>query len=234
MCSLGACSSTQMGAVQFIENLDRTSLSLSDEEFEKNVEAAVSAIAERHNREEPRAGAAAAAAAAAVTTHPQISEKSGFSRPEVTPRNSTEAVYLTPRQSTSSRDDAASSIGGDGLDDKAAMMGLFRSIQRPLSSIGRIFSEESTPQQYPTKPKGRPPATPQPGMSSRLSPAMFQPPRASDEGQKSSDEHSRRASALEHNELDRYKAEDAAARQASAEVAEAQRIQRVEHDNVVE
>lgn len=221
-----------MGAVQFIENLDRTSLTVSDEEFEKNVEAAVSAIAERHNKEEPQA--AAATAAAATTTQAQIPETSGLSRPEVTPRNSTEAVYLTSRQSTSSREGAASSMGGDGMDDKAAVTGLLRTIKRPLSSIGRIFSEESTPQQNPAKDRNRPPATPQPGVASRLSPAVFQPPRTKDEGRESSDEQSRGTPAPEHNELDRFNAEDAAARQASAEVAEAQRIQRVEHDNVVE
>lgn len=221
----------QLGAVQFIENLDRTSLTVSDEEFEKNVEAAVSAIAERQNKEEPEA---AAAPAAAVITQPQIPEKSGLSRPEVTPRNSTEAVYRTARQSASSREDPTSSMGGDGMGDKAAMTGLLRTIKRPLSSIGRIFSEESTIQQFPAKDRNRPPATPQPGAASRLSPALFQPPRPNDEDRESSDEPSRGVPAPEHNELDRFYAEDAAARQASAEVAEAQRIQRVEHDNVVE
>ena len=220
-----------MGAVQFIENLDRTSLTVSDEEFEKHVEAAVSAIAERHDKEEPRA---AAAASTAAMTHPQVLEKSGLSRPEVTPRNSAEAVYLVSPRSTSSRDDAASSVGGDGMDDKAAVTGLLRTIQRPLSSIGRIFSEETTHQQYPAKAKNRSPAIPQLGAASRLSPAMFQPPRASVEDRESSDAHSRRTPAPQQNELDRFNAEDAAARQASAEVAEAQRIQMVEHDNVVE
>ncbi|KAK3048369.1 hypothetical protein LTS18_012952, partial [Coniosporium uncinatum] len=47
--------SSLMGAVQFIENIDRTSLTISDDEFEKNVEAAVSAIAERHAAEEEKA-----------------------------------------------------------------------------------------------------------------------------------------------------------------------------------
>ena len=211
-----------MGAVQFIENLDRTTLTVSDEEFEKNVEAAVSAIAERHNQEEPQAA-----------THPQISEKSGLSRPEVTPRNSMEAEYFTPRQSTSLRDGTDPSIGGDGVDEKAAVTGLLRTIQRPLSSIGRIFSEDSTLQQQPAKARSQPPATPQPGVASRLSPAVFQPPRSSDEGRQSNEEYSRMPS-TEHNELNRRNAEDAAARQASAEVAEAQRIQRVEHHNVVE
>ncbi|KAJ8115493.1 hypothetical protein ONZ43_g4654 [Nemania bipapillata] len=40
--------SSLMGAVQFIENMDRTTLTISDEDFEQNVEAAVSAIAEKH------------------------------------------------------------------------------------------------------------------------------------------------------------------------------------------
>ncbi|RAL63813.1 hypothetical protein DID88_003456 [Monilinia fructigena] len=39
--------SSLMGAIQFIENLDRTTLTISDEDFERNVEAAVSAIAEK-------------------------------------------------------------------------------------------------------------------------------------------------------------------------------------------
>ena len=42
-----------MGAVQFIENMDRTSLTISDDEFEKSVEAAVSAIAERNQAMSP-------------------------------------------------------------------------------------------------------------------------------------------------------------------------------------
>ena len=44
--------SSLMGVVTFIENLDRTNLTISDEDFEKNVEQAVSAIAEKNN---PRA-----------------------------------------------------------------------------------------------------------------------------------------------------------------------------------
>src|SRR4051812_39260411 len=42
-----------MGAIQFIENMDRTTLTISDEDFEANVEAAVSAIAEKHRAESP-------------------------------------------------------------------------------------------------------------------------------------------------------------------------------------
>lgn len=82
---LAPTNSRQMGAIQFIENLDRTSLTISDEEFEKNVEAAVSAITEGHEQapspppRPPR-----------QPSHVHISEKSGISPPEVIPRNSVE------------------------------------------------------------------------------------------------------------------------------------------------
>lgn len=118
-----------MGAVQFIENLDRTSLTISDEDFEKNVEAAVSAIAEKHQAE-----------VAEVPPPTHLSEKSTLSRPGVTPRHSMEGESSVPRKSTSSNEYDS----GDGLDEKGAMTGLLRTIQRPLSSIGRIFSEEDS------------------------------------------------------------------------------------------
>jgi hypothetical protein len=108
------------------------------------------------------------------------------------------------------------------MDEKAAMSGLLRTIQRPLSSIGRIFSEESGPSQ------SGPARTPLPGNTPRISPAPMtgtdrarSPLRPTAAGP---DERSR----------GRLNAEDAAARQASAEAAEARRIQRAEHANVVE
>ena len=187
-----------MGAVQFIENLDRTTLTISDEEFENNVEAAVSAIAEKHQAEE-------------LPPQPltQLSEKSTLSRPEVTPRHSMEGESSTPRKSTSSNE-------YDSQDEKAAMTGLLRTIQRPLSSIGRIFSEEAGSSQ------SGPARTPLPGNTPRMSPN----PRPSTDRPPSPERGS--------NVRNRMNAEDAAARQASAEAAEAHRIQRAEHSNVVE
>jgi hypothetical protein len=44
-----------MGVIQFVENMDRTTLTITDEEFEKHVEAAVSAIAEKHQATSPQA-----------------------------------------------------------------------------------------------------------------------------------------------------------------------------------
>lgn len=182
-----------MGAIQFIENMDRTTLTITDEDFEKNVEAAVSAIAERHRAEE-----------APQRQEPQHSEKTGLQPPfestSARPSLDLEATG-TPRRSLSS----------DPGDDNA-VAGLLRSIQRPLSSIGRIFSDD------PSAPGPSSPArTPQPGGTpSRVS------PRPSTDRRPSTDPR------------EQLSAEDAAARQASAEAAEAQRLHRAEHNNVVE
>jgi len=198
--------SSLMGAIQFIENLDRTTLTISDEEFELNVEAAVSAIAEKHQAEVSQA-----------TPRSQVSEKSSISRPEVTPRHSTEGESSVPRKSTSS----AEQESGDGGDEKAAMSGLLRTIQRPLSSIGRIFSEE------PVSVQTGPARTPLPGNTPRMTPS----PRIStdDSRNQQHDTNTRESKAW-----NRMSAEDAAARQASAETAEAHRLQREQHANVVE
>ena len=199
-----------MGAIQFIENIDRTALTISDDDFEKNVEAAVSAIAEREKEDR-----------APLSANSQLSEKSEPSRPEVTPRNSMEAERFTVRRPPEKPD-----IGGSE-EEGAAVSGLLRSIQRPLSSIGRIFSEDLMSPSYPGNVRAQevsahPPETPR-----RLSPAVFQPPRNSSEGQRSSEDQRPARSP-------RLSAEDAAARQASAEAAEAQRIHRAEHKDIVE
>ena len=199
--------SLKLGAVQFIENLDRTSLTISDEDFEKHVEAAVSAIAEKHQSE-----------AAEQLPPTQLSEKSTLSRPEVTPRHSMEGESSIARKSTSSNEYDS----GDGMDEKAAMTGLLRTIQRPLSSIGRIFSEEGSS----SSAQGGPARTPLPGNTPRMTPS----PRISTDRA--------RSPARQANNSERIRnqmtAEDSAARQASAEAAEAHRIQRAEHSNVVE
>jgi Rab5 GDP/GTP exchange factor len=197
-----------MGAVQFIENLDRTSLSISDEEFEVNVEAAVSAIAEKHQASE----------ALPPPSQAQLSEKSALNRPELTQRRSGDGESSTPRKSTSSYD----TDSGDAVDEKAAMSGLLRTIQRPLTSIGRIFSEEAAPTQ------SGPARTPLPGNTPRMSPSP-----ATDTDRSRSPLRASTAGGEERSR-NRLNAEDAAARQASAEAAEARRIQRAEHANVVE
>ncbi|KAI9368566.1 hypothetical protein BJX61DRAFT_523298 [Aspergillus egyptiacus] len=191
--------SSLSGAIQFIETLDRTSLTVSDEEFERNVEAAVSAIAEQNRASEvsePRAS---------VDSAPGPSQKSAD-----IPRNPGQ------RDSSQSQDD-----------DNAPVAGLLRTIQKPLSTIGRIFSDE------PDSPEEKQPATAaHAGVPHRLTPNVYQPPRSSGEEPRSGGRsRTRSAQPSPSRVLD---AQDAAVRQASAEDAEIRRIQRAEHMNVVE
>lgn len=199
--------SSLSGAIQFIESLDRTTLTVSDDEFEKNVELAVSAIAEQNRELEVR------------NSRPQaFTEKSSLAQPELTPRNSLDTSSYSPGKR------AEGSSGNYGsADDHDAVTGLLRTIQRPLSTIGRIFSDQDT------KVERREGTSSAPPEGARLSPSVFQPPRNSNEEPRVPDK-----AKPEPSQVRTYDAQEAAARQASAEAAEARRIQRAEHINVVE
>ncbi|RAL01039.1 guanine nucleotide exchange factor VPS9 [Aspergillus ibericus CBS 121593] len=188
--------SSLSGAIQFIETLDRTSLTVTDEEFERSVEAAVSAIAQQ-NRES------------------ETLERKSSGRPaegsQSAPRSSVETQRTAVRREATQSSD----------EDTAPVAGLLRTIQKPLSTIGRIFSDE------PESPQDRPT---QSGASPRLTPNVYQPPRNSSEGRRSAE----RARGAAPPQVARAGSQDAAVRQASAEDAEARRIHRVEHNNVVE
>jgi Rab5 GDP/GTP exchange factor len=217
--------SSLMGVVSFIENLDRTNLTISDEDFEKNVEQAVSAIAEENKEQEYENKTHAAAAVRPSLQN--LSEKSALSRPEVTPRNSMDAERSSPRRNVSQRVSEKSQQSTNEKEednDFDSVTGLLRTIQKPLSSIGRIFSDDGGGSQSQTglKPAG----TPQPGSTPRrLSPAPNLLQRPSAEDQRRSNERQR---------SQQRGAEDAAARQANAEAAEARRVRVREHKVVVE
>ncbi|KAI4282541.1 MAG: hypothetical protein L6R38_002838 [Xanthoria sp. 2 TBL-2021] len=218
--------SSLMGAIQFIENLDRTSLTISDEEFEKKVEASVSEIAERHEEEEETLPQAQAPAPPPRPTH--ISEKSALSEPEMIPRHSMEAEYNTPSRPLSSRGSADRRSANSNSEDSNAVTGLLRTIQKPLSSIGRMFSDDApSSQNSGSRNHVEQPSLPPSSAPLRLSPAVFQPPRYSME-------EVQPAQGPNPSPPLRMSAEDAAARQASAEAAEAHRIQRNEHRDVVD
>lgn len=195
-----------MGAIQFIENMDRTTLTISDEEFEKNVEAAVSAIAEKHRLESPPTSS--------TSEHPPMSfPLSGepSTRPSMDHDAVSHSTYSgTPRRSISSNEDSGENEDNGHYDEKAAISGLLRTIQKPLSTIGRMFSD--------SEDVG--------GSSSNIgrSPAHTPAPPGADGGP-----DRRRA-----GNSGQYSAEESAARQASAEAAEAQRLSRAEHANIVE
>jgi hypothetical protein len=245
--------SSLMGAIQFIEGLDRTSLTVSDAEFEQNVEAAVSAIAEKHSQLSPTTSAESSTAPTlrVETEHPphtpsshrrmpsphlhHLFEKSALSRPEVTPRNSLDAERAGPIRAASYRN-AKSESSDQPESENAAVAGLLRTIQKPLSTIGRIFSDTDT---SPTAPTANTTSAGPPSPSSISSHHQQQ-----QQGQYAgtpqhaplSEKEQLRRSADEqrHRERTRLSAEDAAARQASAEAEEARKIQRQEHMVVVE
>ncbi|KAL4933983.1 guanine nucleotide exchange factor VPS9 [Aspergillus undulatus] len=191
--------SSLSGAIQFIETLDRTSLTVSDEDFERNVEAAVSAIAEQNRASE-------------------VSDPGPSSESASDPSRKSADVPRNPsrREPSQSREE-----------DNAPVAGLLRTIQKPLSTIGRIFSDETDSPQQPDP-------APHPGIPRRLTPNIYQPPRTSGDEVRSSGERSRSRGAAQPSPSRRLDAQDAAAHQASAEDAEARRIQRAEHNNVVE
>ncbi|UZP32884.1 hypothetical protein NXS19_000700 [Fusarium pseudograminearum] len=180
--------SSLMGAVQFIENMDRTTLTITDDEFERHVEEAVSAIAEKH-AQSPR-----------VAQQPVFNEKSEHLSGETSARPSLDG----PRRSTSNDEYS-------GEEKAAAITGLLKTIQRPLSSIGRMFSDE-------------------PGPSLGAGPSSA--PRTPVPQERQSLEGPLGPQQLPTKQV--LSAEEAAARQASAEAAEAQRLTRAEHANVVE
>lgn len=176
-------------------------MTVSDEEFERNVEAAVSAIAEQNRQAESM-------------------EQKAVER--LDPRSSQEA-------SRSSGEGGRKDGPQSSDEDSAPVAGLLRTIQKPLSTIGRMFSDEpDSSQDRPTHPV----ATPQSGAPPRLSPNVYQPPRNSSEDRRSGERP--RAQQQLARVLGVQDAQDAAARQASAEDAEARRIQRAEHNDVVE
>jgi hypothetical protein len=224
--------SSLMGVVTFIENLDRTNLTITDEEFEKNVEAAVSQIAEGHKSDEYEASTHdRVAASSAQSTHPQLNEKSSLSRPEVNTRNSTEGERTPLHRGGSTR---SKNSAGESEDDNAAVTGLLRTIQKPLSTIGRMFSDEGQSSSASTRQL----ATPQPISTPRLSPGLPPLPQ-----QRNSTEDIRRLRSPERSQVDRARSfessrgrssQDSAARQASTDMVEAQRIQAQEHQVVVE
>ncbi|KAF3003700.1 hypothetical protein E8E13_008942 [Curvularia kusanoi] len=242
--------SSLMGAVQFIEGLDKTSLTVTDEEFDRNVEAAVSAIAEKHA--EPAAEIHPESAAGPAHLHPSsnttpstsnhrrmpsphyhhIAEKSEPSRPEVITRNSMEAQTAGPRRSTSLRNRADdNSSHAPPEEENAAVAGLLRTIQRPLSTIGRIFSDNDTSASSSTQ-QTRSSSAPSaahaqhpgherfPGQQQVYSEKPVMPPR----GNSSSGNASAGVGV----------SADEQARQASVEAEQARRIQAKEHAVVVE
>jgi len=139
--------SSLLGAIQFVEGLDRTSLTITDAAFEAAVEAAVRAIAEKHLSGESSSAAGAGASPDRAAAPPLPSrapnpnpEKAGLARADLTPRSSGDADRPPPSPRRPARGPAP-----DDPDDAAAVSGLLKAVQRPLSSLGRMFGDDAPP-----------------------------------------------------------------------------------------
>ncbi|EWC48970.1 hypothetical protein DRE_00275 [Drechslerella stenobrocha 248] len=233
--------SSLSGAIQFIEGLDRNSLTIDDAEFERNVEEAVKMIAEKREPVSPVVGPrprGSVSEAVDVSKRPSVSFAVG---PGDSERTSTEQ-----RRSLDSRPgEGSTAAGGVVEEEKAAVAGLLQTLQRPLSTIGRIFLDDSsTSSQQPPPPQQQqqqqqqqqarsmiadagPVSTPLPGNTPRTSPGPGDPTPQ----QQQPTEGFPGAKFLQPAPA--FDAAESAARQASAETAEAMRIQAAEHENVV-
>ncbi|KAK0278930.1 hypothetical protein LTR91_014532 [Friedmanniomyces endolithicus] len=217
--------SSLMGVVTFIENVDRTNLTISDEEFERRVEQAVSAITEENKVQENEEKSPGAVPVRALQ---HLTEKSALSGPEVTPRNSMDAERSSPRRKPAQRLNEKAQQTSSDDDDVDAVTGLLRTIQKPLNSIGRIFSDDGSSQQQSGLKLA---STPQLGSIPRgLSPEPSLQRRPSADGRGGQTQRP----AGEKQRKQPRNTEDSAARQASAEAAEAQRVRVREHKVVVE
>ncbi|KAF3115688.1 hypothetical protein TWF706_005799 [Orbilia oligospora] len=247
--------SSLSGAIQFIEGLDRSSLTIEDEEFEKNVEEAVRKIAEVKEPISPVVGS---------TPRGSVSGEGGQGPPQgsgggagvrsVSMSAAAMAADTQERVSAERRRSVdANANAGSGDEEKAAVAGLLRTIQKPLSTIGRIFGDDSSSQQsqqditrqlHPVTVDAGPVSTPLPGNTPRTSPrpnsregsqaqqAQAQA-QAQNQNQNQNPPPTNGFPGARYLQPEALEAAESAARQASAETAEAMRIQRAEHENVV-
>ena len=149
-----------------------------------------------------------------------------------------EAQTAGPRRSTSLHNRDKNEKADEPEEENAAVAGLLRTIQRPLSTIGRIFSDTDTHASSSSSNPGvqRSSSTPlSPNAGHQQQPGHERFPGAQAPSQLSEKPHlPPRMSSEERRQRERLSAEDAAARQASAEAEQARRIQIQEHKVVVE
>lgn len=218
--------SSLMGVLSFVENIDRTNLVVSDEEFEQHVEAAVSAITSSHSPSEsldksadttPPLPQNPIVLSPGAQLHP--SDKSALSKAEVTPRHSSEAERISPRRNASARLSEKES-GTSSPSESTVASGILRSFSKPLSSIGRMFSDDSN--------------------ASKMRATSAQSVNKGDPAPRPETASNNNAIAVDgaENPFDKGRdiggIADAESRRASAEMAEAQRLRAKEHRIVVE
>ncbi|KAI0057428.1 hypothetical protein BV25DRAFT_1831100 [Artomyces pyxidatus] len=167
--------SSLMGAVSFIETMDHTSLSnITQEEFERNVEDAIQALPSSRSRSPPLASSSSSS-----SRSPSPSLPTTPSRPPAHPI----PIPLTSSQpSLHAGEEPATPLSLPSIDARRLLQRTGDSLSKPLSAIGRIFSEaldgaeEALSSQFtPPQTPANPPQTPAPGQQGLGPPAPYVP-----------------------------------------------------------
>ncbi|KAH9074697.1 hypothetical protein EDB83DRAFT_2352763 [Lactarius deliciosus] len=130
--------SSLMGAVSFIETMDHTSLSgITQEEFEKNVEAAIQTLPSSRSQSPPLPSSSSSSGSSSPSVNPNLST---VNRP---PANPIPIPSPAPslRQSLHAGEEPATPLALPSIDARRLLQRTGDSLSKPLSAIGRIFSE---------------------------------------------------------------------------------------------
>ncbi|KAI9440627.1 hypothetical protein H4582DRAFT_2212053 [Lactarius indigo] len=130
--------SSLMGAVSFIETMDHTSLSgITQEEFEKNVEAAIQTLPSSRSQSPPLPSSSSSSGSSSPSVNPNLS---AVNRP---PANPIPVPSPAPslRQSLHAGEEPATPLALPSIDARRLLQRTGDSLSKPLSAIGRIFSE---------------------------------------------------------------------------------------------
>ncbi|KAI0272546.1 hypothetical protein BC834DRAFT_817077 [Gloeopeniophorella convolvens] len=156
--------SSLMGAVSFIETMDHTSLSnITQEEFERNVEAAIQTLPASRPQSPPIPS----------------SSSSGSSSPSINPNPTTSnrppahpipvpSPASSPRLSPHVGEEPATPLSLPSIDARRFLQRTGDSLSKPLSAIGRIFSDALDGAEEVLTSQFTPPQTP-PNLSSTSS-----------------------------------------------------------------
>ncbi|KAF8269758.1 hypothetical protein EI94DRAFT_1724215 [Lactarius quietus] len=148
--------SSLMGAVSFIETMDHSSLSgITQEEFEKNVEAAIQTLPSSRSHSPPLPSSSSSSG----SSSPPASSTSSTIRPPAKPIP-VPSPALSRRQSLHAGEEPATPLSLPSIDARRLLQRTGDSLSKPLNAIGRIFSEALDGAEEAISSQFTPPQTP--------------------------------------------------------------------------
>ncbi|KAH9967182.1 hypothetical protein BC827DRAFT_1123296 [Russula dissimulans] len=167
--------SSLMGAVSFIETMDHTSLSnITQDEFEKNVEDAIQTLAISRSQSPPLPSSSSSSGSSSPAVHPNLITPN---RPPVQP---IPIPSPAPSQHPSihAGEEPATPLSLPSIDARRFLQRTGDSLSKPLSAIGRIFTDAIDGAEEALTSPFNPPQTPAqpPPKSSAADQAVAQTP----------------------------------------------------------